>query len=163
VRRLGAEVLFDALAILDGRGQLYQSPVPEPFTFVPAYRTTVELSDGSITSQFLEKFGRPGRDTGLELERDNEFSVDQAMYLLNSSDVQKRIGNSPRIREIRQQTRRNPERGVKAIYRLMLTRPPTDAELNFALAYPGMDEGDRQAFEDLCWALINSKEFLYRH
>jgi hypothetical protein len=163
VRRLDAEVLFDALGVLDGRGALYQSPVPEPFTFVPEYQRTVELSDGSITSQFLEKFGRPGRDTGLELERDNEFSVDQAMYLLNSSEVQTRIGKSPRVREIVQQTRRNPDRGVKALYRLLLTRPPTPGELDLAVAYPGIADGDRKAFEDLCWALINSKEFLYRH
>jgi hypothetical protein len=163
VRRLDAEVLFDALGVLDDRGALYQSPVPEPFTFVPEYQRTVELSDGSITSQFLEKFGRPGRDTGLELERDNEFSVDQAMYLLNSGEVQKRIASSPRLRDIQQQTRRSPGRGVRALYRLLLTRPPTRDELDLALAYPGIEDGDRKAFEDLCWALINSKEFLYRH
>jgi hypothetical protein len=163
VRRLDAEVLFDALGVIDGRGELYQSPVPEPFTFVPEYHRTIELSDGSISSQFLEKFGRPGRDTGLELERDNEFSVDQSMYLLNSSQLQKRINSSPRIREITQSARRNPRRGVSALYRLVLSRGPTDAELALAMDYPGMRNGERQAVEDLCWALVNSKEFLYRH
>jgi hypothetical protein len=156
-------VLFDALGVIDGRGELYQSQVPEPFTFVPEYHRTIELSDGSISSQFLEKFGRPGRDTGLELERDNEFSVDQSMYLLNSSQLQKRINSSPRIREITQSARRNPRRGVSALYRLVLSRGPTDAELALAMDYPGMRNGERQAVEDLCWALVNSKEFLYRH
>ncbi len=163
VRRLDAEVLFDALGVLDGRGELYQSPVPEPFTFVPEYHRTIELSDGSITSQFLEKFGRPGRDTGYELERDNEFSVDQSMYLLNSSQVQKRISNSPRMREIVQASRRNPQRAVNSLYRLTLSRAPTRAELALAMDYTGMQTGERQAIEDLCWALVNSKEFLYRH
>jgi len=163
VRRLDAEVLFDALRILGGPGEIYQSPVPEPFTFVPEYNRTVELSDGSITSQFLEKFGRPGRDTGFELERDNEFSVDQSMYLLNSSQVQKRIENSPQLRDISRRTNRNPERRIEALYRLVLSRPPTDQELAFAGTYPGMQAGKRQALDDLCWALINSKEFLFRH
>jgi hypothetical protein len=163
VRRLDAEVLFDALRVLGGTGEIYQSPVPEPFTFVPEYNRTVELSDGSITSQFLEKFGRPGRDTGLELERDNDFSVDQSMYLLNSSQVQKRIESSPRLRDISRRANRNPERRIEALYRLILSRTPTDQELAFASSYPGMQAGKRQALDDLCWALLNTKEFLFRH
>jgi len=163
VRRLDAEVLFDALTILGGQGEIYQSPVPEPFTFVPEYNRTIELSDGSITSQFLEKFGRPGRDTGLELERNNEFSVDQSMYLLNSSEVQKRISNSWRLRGITRQARQNPRKSIGDLYGLILSRPPTRQEMAFARSYPGVRAGQRQAFDDLCWALINSKEFLYRH
>jgi hypothetical protein len=163
VRRLDAEVLLDALTTLGGEGELYQSPVPEPFTFVPEYNRTIELSDGSITSQFLEKFGRPARDTGLELERNNEFSVDQSMYLLNSSEVQKRISNSPRLRGIARQAKRNPEKSIDALYRLIFLRPPTEGELAYASSYPGIQAGKREAVDDLCWALINSKEFLYRH
>mgnify|MGYP001818945619 FL=1 len=85
------------------------------------------------------------------------------MYLLNSSEVQKRISSSHRLREIARQTGRNPEKSTRALYRLLLTRAPTQQELATALAYPGMEAGQRQAFEDLAWALINSKEFLYRH
>ena len=122
VRRLDAEVLFDALTILGGQGEIYQSPVPEPFTFVPEYNRTIGLSDGSITSQFLEKFGRPARDTGLELERNNEFSVDQSMYLLNSSEVQRRISNSRRLRGIARQAKRNPGKSIEELYGLVLSR-----------------------------------------
>jgi len=163
VRRLDAEVLFDALRVLGGQGEIYQSPVPEPFTFVPEYNRTIELSDGSITSQFLEKFGRPGRDTGLELERNNEFSVDQSMYLLNSSEIQKRINASRQLREISRLAKQNPQRSITALYRLVLSRSPTKQELAYAESYPGMREGEKQAINDLCWALINSKEFLFRH
>lgn len=163
VRRLDAEVLFDALTVLGGRGEIYQSPVPEPFTFVPEYNRTIELSDGSITSQFLEKFGRPGRDTGLELERDNSFSVDQSMYLLNSSEVQKRIDNSRRLRGIARQAKKNPRKSIEALYGLVLSRAPTQQEMAIARSYPGVRDGKREAFDDLCWALVNSKEFLYHH
>jgi len=163
VRRLDAEVLYDALRVLGGQGEIYQSPVPEPFTFVPEYNRTIELADGSITSQFLEKFGRPSRDTGLELERDNEFSVEQSMYLLNSSEIQERINASQQLRDIGRLAKQNPRRSIAALYRLVLSRSPTGQELAYAESYPGMLEGEKQAINDLCWALINSKEFLFRH
>ena len=163
VRRLDAEVLADALTGLKGTGEVYQSPVPEPFTFVPEYHKTVELADGSISSQFLEKFGRPGRDTGLESERDNSYSVDQGMYLINSSEIQKQVLGGQRLNNLIRQGRNDPDKVINAMYRLLLTRAPTDNEL--ALARDYLDAGGRpqQAYQDLCWALINSKEFLYRH
>ena len=40
---------------------------------------------------------------------------------------------------------------------------PTQQELASARSYPGVREGKREAFDDLCWALVNSKEFLYHH
>ncbi|HSH08738.1 MAG TPA: DUF1553 domain-containing protein, partial [Oceanipulchritudo sp.] len=164
VRRLDAEVLIDALGSLAGSGELYQSPVPEPFTFVPDYRRTISLSDGSITSQFLEKFGRPARDTGMESERNNEVSVDQVMYLLNSSDVQAKIKASPWMKGIMKNAKGNGEAVTKSIYYLLLSRAPTRGEINLANEYFAETSRQRQpAFEDLCWALINSKEFLYRH
>ena len=59
VRRLEAEVLLDALCRITGTGEGYGSPIPEPFTFIPASARSVDLADGSITSPFLEMFGRP--------------------------------------------------------------------------------------------------------
>jgi hypothetical protein len=163
VRRMDAEVLFDALTVLGGQGELYQSPVPEPFTFVPEYKRTVQLSDGSITSQFLEKFGRPGRDTGLEMERNNAYSVDQGMYMLNSGEIQKRITSSFRLRNIIRQGKQDPQKAVDQLYTLILARKPTAEEQATALDYQGVSTGKQIAYQDLCWALINSKEFLYRH
>ncbi|MBN2448139.1 MAG: DUF1553 domain-containing protein, partial [Phycisphaerae bacterium] len=69
VRRLDAEVLVDALSIIFGDGEEYSSAIPEPFTYIPEHERTIMLADGSISSQFLEMFGRPSRDTGLESER----------------------------------------------------------------------------------------------
>jgi hypothetical protein len=64
VRRVEAEVLIDALCRISGTSEEYMSPIPEPFTFIPASSKTITLADGSITSKFLEMFGRPPRDTG---------------------------------------------------------------------------------------------------
>ncbi len=178
VRRLDAEVLIDALGWFGGSGELYQSPVPEPFTFVPEYKRTITLSDGTITSQFLEKFGRPGRDSGTELERNNEISVDQTMYLLNSSEVQKKIRNSPLMKAAIRNSKGNDRTLIRSLYLILLSRNPTPEEMKSAFSYyasvlPKNTKGKKQqrnlwtkrqqATEDLVWSLINSKEFLHRH
>ena len=67
-RRLEAEVLIDAICQITGSTEKYSSPIPEPFTFIPESQRSIELADGSISSSFLEMFGRPSRNTGLESE-----------------------------------------------------------------------------------------------
>ncbi len=164
VRRLDAEVLIDALCWIAGDGESYSSPIPEPFTFIPKEHRTIALADGSITSQFLEMFGRPSRDTGLESERNNECTSKQRLYLLNSSQVQQRISGSPRLRRLGNRLGRDRAGLVREIYVIILSRRPTLAEQAAAEDYwtsGGVSQS--QAAEDLAWALINSKEFLYRH
>ena len=85
LRRLDAEVLIDALDKITGGTENYSSAIPEPFTYIPENQRSIALEDGSITSSFLEMFGRPSRDTGLESERNNRPSADQRLHLLNSS------------------------------------------------------------------------------
>ena len=69
LRPLEAEVLIDALCQITGTTEQYSSVIPEPYTFIPEEQRSIALADASITSPFLEKFGRSPRDTGLESER----------------------------------------------------------------------------------------------
>ena len=164
VRRLDAEVLIDALDWIAGTGESYSSPIPEPFTYIPEDHRTVQLADGSITSSFLEMFGRPPRDTGLESERNNQPSAAQALYLLNSTEVQERIAKSKRLRAVVVSSRGDVAQAIHGIYLTILSREPTPEELAVAQKYwqtSGLGAFD--AATDLAWALINSAEFLYRH
>ncbi|MBN2592512.1 MAG: DUF1553 domain-containing protein [Sedimentisphaerales bacterium] len=164
VRRLEAEVLIDALCWISGTKESYSSPIPEPFTFIPEENRSIELADGSITSQFLEMFGRPARDTGLESERNNQPTDAQRLHLLNSSHVQDKIERSTRLNGLVKAAKGNRQTLVNMIYLNILSRYPTKAELATAQQYfqtKGINL--RQATNDLVWALINTKEFLYRH
>jgi hypothetical protein len=164
VRRLDAEVLIDALCSISGTRESYSSPIPEPFTYIPDDQRSIALADGSITSQFLEMFGRPARDTGLESERNNEPTDAQRLHLLNSTHIEKKIEQSWRLIGIGRLGRMNPRLAISSVYAVVLSRYPTPEELNVALAYctaPGSNP--QQAASDLAWALINTKEFLYRH
>jgi len=163
VRRLEAEVLTDALAWIGGRGESYSSATPEPFTFIPQGQRTISLADGSITSPLLEMFGRPARDTGLMSERDNDPTDSQCMHLLNSTQVRQEIEQSPRLREVLRAGRGNPEQIVRGVYLTILSRPPTPVELGAIQAYAQAHGGGLQQAADLAWALVNTKEFLYRH
>jgi hypothetical protein len=163
VRRLDAEVLIDALDWIGGSGESYSSAIPEPYTFIPKENRTIALADGSITSAFLANFGRPARDTGLESERNNQPADAQSLYLLNSTDIQRKIAGSPQLGKIIRTSQGKPVEMIRNIYLLLLSRAPTPAESTTAEQYLKANGQSGPAANDLAWALINSKEFLYRH
>ena len=164
VRRLEAEVLVDALGWISGTQESYSSPIPEPFTFIPEENRTIELADGSISSQFLEMFGRPSRDTGMESERNNQPSDAQRLHMLNSSHVQTKIERSKRLNGLIKASKGKRDVLIGMIYLNILSRYPMQAELAAAEKYfETKGIGTRQGTNDLAWVLINSKEFLYRH
>jgi hypothetical protein len=161
LRRLEAEVLIDALCEITGTTEKYTSQIPEPFTFIPAGQRSIALEDGSISSSFLELFGRPPRDTGLESERNNRPTAAQRLHLLNSSHIQRKIEQGPKLQAL-VQSKKDRRETVTELYLAILSRYPTDQELKTIVAYAPSGKS-REGWVDLAWALMNSSEFLYRH
>jgi hypothetical protein len=163
MRQLDAEVLIDAINAVTGSSDLYTSAIPEPFTFIPADKPAISLPDGSITSPFLELFGRPARATGLENERLNKPSAPQRMHLLNSSHIQQKLETGARAKRLFD-TNRPPAETLAELYLSILSRFPAAHEVRAAEAYlNGGVAKKNEAWRDLAWALINSDEFLFRH
>lgn len=163
LRRLEAEVLLDALNQITGTSEQYSSSIPEPFTYMPENQRSVALPDGSINSPFLELFGRPPRDTGLESERNNRPSAAQELHLLNSSHIQRKLEQS-RFLDNLLQTNGTPREAVSGLYLMILSRFPTDDEWKRISAYAhGGNVKNRETLVDIAWVLLNSAEFLYRH
>ena len=163
LRRLDAEVLIDAVCQITGTAEDYSSPIPEPFTYLPDDQRAIALPDGSISSPFLEMFGRPPRDTGLESERNNLPTAGQRLHLLNSSHIQLKIQQSAALRAILQAGGK-PRDPIDRLYLTVLSRYPTEEELKTVAAYFQSVQGNKwPAAVDLTWALINSTEFLCRH
>jgi hypothetical protein len=161
VRPLEAEVLVDAICQLTGTSEKYLSMVPEPFTVVPEGTRAIMLPDGSITSSTLELFGRPSRDTGLESERPVSPTVDQRLYLLNSSHVHEKLERGSGLQRLigKQPT----DDAIEKLYLAVLSRDATAEEAKAARSFVQSGESSRASMVDLAWALINSAEFLYRH
>jgi hypothetical protein len=159
VRRLEAEVIIDAIGQITGTTERYYSPIPEPFTYLPQGQRAISLPDGSITSAFLEMFGRPPRDTGLESERNNTFTAAQKLHLLNSTHIQRKIEQGPGLAKLYGSSKTAAE-VAEELYLTILSRYPTPEERAVAADYVA---GGARRRIDIAWALVNSAEFLCRH
>ena len=163
LRRMEAEEMIDALDQITGSTEQYSSMVPEPFTWIPPKERAVCIPDGSITSSFLDLFGRPPRDTGLLSERNDHPTSGQRLHLLNSTHIQAKLTASEKLRTL---FRSNPvpRDAARQLYLTILSRYPTDAELLALRTYSQSSESKGwQVWYDLAWALLNSPEFCYRH
>jgi len=141
LRRLDAEVLADALHSIAGVGHDYQSIAPEPFTFLPKERKAVLIEDGSISSSFLIRFGRPPRDSGAVDERSNAITAKQRLYLFNSGLLAARLSRQ--------------KGGVDELYWRFFGRAPTKKERSLV-------KSRKVPANELAWCLMNAREFLYR-
>ncbi len=184
LRRLDAEVLIDAINKITGAQDLYTSPIPEPFTYIPDDKPAIAIADGSITSPFLALFGRSARATGMENERNNKPVSAQWLHMLNSSHIYRKIDQGVKIRAIYESGKKEDEI-IQDLYLTVLSRYPTADEVANLKAYgyvqvtrqpPVKKDGkmvpqpDKKVVSkqhddwvDVTWSLINSTEFLYRH
>ncbi len=164
IRRLDAEVIMDVINEIADAKNDYQSVIPEPFTFFPSDKRTIELYDGSISSTFLERFGRPTRDTGKYTERKNFITAPQRQYLMNSGEFFRRMAQSKMYRTLVNDKKMSMDEKINTIYLLILSRPATADETQKVRKYVANNKlGDGRAVADLYWVLFNSKEFIYRH
>jgi hypothetical protein len=161
IRRLEAEVLIDAICQITGTTEKYTSPIPEPFTYIPETHRSITLADGSITSAFLEMFGRPPRDSGLESERNNNITAAQRLHLLNSSHIQAKIEQGPGLSDVFAWRVKDV---ADEMYLTILSRYPTRDEREAMSAYNRTPGGrGKRPLVEIAWALMNSAEFLCRH
>ena len=168
VRRLEAEVLIDAINQITGGSEKYTSSIPEPFTFIPEAQRSIALADASISSPFLELYGRSSRETGMEAERNNRPTAAQRLHLLNSSNIQKKLQQSAKLRALLQQPQKNQRDIVSDLYLTILSRYPTTDEMRLltetsTAARSSASSGNRRIGAELPWVLINSAEFQFRH
>jgi hypothetical protein len=155
-KSLPAEVLLDAIGQATG--------VPEKFNGVPEGTRAIQLWDNRIPSYFFRIFGRPLRASVCECERSNEPSITQALHLMNAPEIADKIRAKGGTAHKLADSAKPPAEVVDELYLTTLARLPTDREKATMLkvfADAGPDR--RAAAEDVLWALLNSKEFLFNH
>jgi hypothetical protein len=155
VRRLTAEQLLDALVQATG--------VAEKFPGVPLGARAAQLPDTSVPSYFLDLFGRPARQLVCECERESMPNLTQTLHLMNGDDVNAKI-RSPegRLAKLLAGTGSDAE-VVEELFLATLTRLPTKAETDRALAAIRTASARKEGFSDLLWALLNSRAFVFDH
>ncbi len=174
-RRLPAEVLFDSVNLLVGSQSQFEG--------LPAGTRAVCLPDNSFnaSSYFLTVFGRPESSSACECERSLEASLSQSLHLLNSKDIQTKLGaDTSRAARLSADPRDAAAR-LSELYRIAFGRDPRPDEVKFSQDYlarkvtavgEGKDAKEteaalakarREVWEDTVWALANTKEFLFNH
>jgi hypothetical protein len=168
-RRVQAEVLLDSIDDLTGANT--------SFANLPLGTRAVALPDNSYNkaSPLLRVFGRPESTSVCECERRGSASLAQSLHLINAADVKAKLATAGGRADRFAKDERLPEEKVRELYLAAFSRPPRAEELDIALSYlnesrPNAQDkpGDSQQaakdhYQDLIWALINTKEFLFNH
>ena len=154
-RLLSAEQLLDAICQVTG--------VPERFAGLPAGTRAVELPDPPTNHYFLKIFGQPQREMACQCERSTESNLSQALQMINGPVVHNKLrADNGRIAASIKANKSNEEI-ITSLYLAALCRRPVAEEMEAALKHVGASSDRRQALEDVGWAILNSKEFLFQH
>jgi hypothetical protein len=155
VKRLTAEQLADAVD--------FATEAREKYRGLPAGTRAIQLPDTSIRSFFLDVFGRPARQITCECERKMEPNIAQALHLMNGDALNQKIAQ-PEGRVARLFEKKTPLPAViDELYLTTLSRPPSAEETERARSWIGRAASPREGAQDLLWALLNSREFLFNH
>ena len=157
-KRLQAEVVFDAVCNV--------TESPSDFPGLPkdknAPKRAIELPDESFASYFLDVLGRPQRISACECERVNEASLAMILHLLNSDEVQGKISRAGARAEKLAKDPRSDDEKVTELFLLTQAKKPTPEQLSLARENIVKHEKNKKlAYENIIWALVNSKGFLF--
>ena len=154
LRRIRAEVLLDAISQV--------TETKNKFRGLPNGARAIEIADGNTSNYFLKTFGRSSRESVCSCEVKMEPSLSQALHLLNGTTVHEKITKGKVIETLIEQKLDNVQI-VNELYQRCLSRPANETEQT-ALVQKIESEPDRvKALEDVFWAILNSREFVFNH
>ena len=168
-KRLSAEVLLDAIN--------QTTKADTTWTGLPAGTRAVQLPDNSFnaSSYFLQVFGRPDSASACACERSQDASLAQSLHLLNSKDIQAKLSSDKgRAAILAGDEKRTDEEKIRELYFGAFSRDAESSEIDIAKTHiekkvskaadkAAQPAAKRQAYEDIVWALVSSKEFLFNH
>jgi hypothetical protein len=152
---LPAEPLLDAICSA--------VEVPEKYAGLPMGTRAVQLPDGEINHPFLKTLGQPGRELACECERESDSNLAMALQFINGPTINEKIRNAGNRVGRLLNAKMDEKAMLEEIYLATLSRPPQEAEVKAVLEHVGKASDKRKAWEDVQWALLNAKEFLFRH
>jgi len=147
------------------------------FANLPVGTRAIALPDNSYNkaSPFLRVFGRPDSSSVCECERVQSASLSQSLHLMNDASLKKKLSaGSGRAAQLAK-NKKSDDENIRELYLAAFARQPKPNELKIAKAFLAAPRTDaqgkpladakarQQKYEDLIWALINTKEFLFNH
>jgi hypothetical protein len=153
VRRIKAENLLDTISMV--------TETKDKFDGLPLGARAVQIADGTSSTYFLKTFGRATRETPCSCEVKMEPTLSQALHLLNGDTVNQKMRQGGVIAKL--MTRKFPEERITDLYIRCLSRKPSTQELAKLVPNLSRSKDQSQSLEDIFWALLNSREFLFNH
>lgn len=167
-RRLMAEVILDAFSQVTGVPTEFKRSTGNGDTFqftYPSGTRALELPDSQIASYFLKSFGKPDRLQTCECERSAEPSVAQVLHIANGDTLNSKLSSAD-CRAVALLGKGMTAEGViEEAYLAAFGRPPSPEESSrlAGMLSSAPDSEKRAVMEDIYWALLSSKEFLFNH
>jgi hypothetical protein len=156
IKRLTAEQLLDGIDAATG--------IFEKFARQPAGTRAISLPDNNYVSFFLDTFGRPMRAISCECERSSDPNLSQALNLMNGDLLNRKLLQSGgRLSRMLRDPKLTEGALVRRLYLLTFNRPPSATETDRAKTVLAEAPSRAAGAQDLFWALLNSKEFLFNH
>jgi len=174
IRRLSAEVLLDIYSQITG--------VPTPFSQVhvgstggtadtgqyPLGTRALQLPDALLVSHFLDSFGRPLREQTCSCERQQDSSVTQALHLNNGQTLNDKLRDKSSLVAKWLEEKISDEEALRRLFQAALSRDPTAEEARRFQSLLAETQADKQTMrrdvlEDLFWAVLTGREFLFNH
>jgi len=157
-RRMSAEVLYDAVSQV--------TSTPAAFGGLPtdkhAPNRAIMLPDEAFASYFLDVFGRPQRISACECERVSEANLAQALHLLNSQEIQNKLTAGNGRAALLANDKRPDAEKVDELFMWTFGRLPSAEHRQVAIEHINRNMANKKlAYENLLWALINTKEFVF--
>ncbi|MEY4566083.1 MAG: hypothetical protein RLY14_1053 [Planctomycetota bacterium] len=154
-RRMIAEVFLDSVDQATG--------AKTKFNGVASSARAVDLPHENFGSHFLDTFDRPRRVTGCECERSSGATLAQVLALANSDDIENKIGDGQGVIARLVKDQKSHEEIVDELYLGSLSRFPTADEKAKNKYFVDAVENKTEAYQDLLWTLLNSREFMFNH
>ena len=154
IRRIRSEVLLDCISQVTN--------APNKFKGLPLGARAVQIADGNVSNYFLATFGRAKRETICTCEVVMEPNLSQALHLINGDSINQKIKIGGLVKQLID-TGKTPDAIVDHLYISCLSRAPTETERDIVSEILSTTDDRQTALDDLFWALLNSKEFMFNH
>ena len=153
VKRISAEPLLDAID--------YATGSPTKYPNLPLGTRATELPDANYQNPFLVTFGKPKRASVCECERTPDENLAQALHTLNGDVIATKIADGKGRIAALVAAKKSHDEIVTEIYLATVSPAPTAAEIDASHKFLAGSPNPQECYQDLLWALINSKQFLF--